>query len=99
MKTYTPGPWSVGFRKNKYRIDSDDSKPETQICKNLGLDKFEALSVGTRKGQVAIIPLDESNEANARLIAACPVMYNFIKKKSNEGDKKAQAIVAQAEGR
>ena len=34
------------------------------------------------------------NEANARLIAACPTMYDYILKKSEEGDAEAQSIIA-----
>jgi len=32
-------------------------------------------------------------EANARLIAACPTMYDFIAKRAAAGDAEAQAIV------
>lgn len=33
-------------------------------------------------------------EANARLIAASPVMYEFIKRKAEEGDKDAAELIA-----
>ena len=32
--------------------------------------------------------------ANARLIAACPTMYDYINKKAGEGDAEAQSIIA-----
>ena len=40
--------------------------------------KFVAISIGSTEGQVAIIPLDESNEANARLIAAAPELLEAV---------------------
>ena len=36
------------------------------------------MSIGSIEGQVAIIPLDESNEVNARLIAAAPEMLEAV---------------------
>ncbi len=36
--------------------------------------------------------------ANARLIAACPVMYEFIFRKSQEGDADATAIITSIHG-
>ena len=40
-------------------------------------------------------PIDmETNQANARLIAACPAMYEFIKRLADEGDGDAAAIIS-----
>lgn len=38
-------------------------------------------------------------EANARLIAASPAMFDFIKKRASEGDADAAAIIAAVTGR
>jgi len=37
---------------------------------------------------------DEIEEANARLIAACPTMYAYIAKKAQDGDADAARILA-----
>jgi len=36
----------------------------------------------------------DENEANARLIAACPTMYAYIAKKAQDGDADAARILA-----
>lgn len=38
-------------------------------------------------------------EANAKLIALCPAMYEFIKKRATMGDESAKSLIASAEGR
>jgi len=48
-----------------YSIDGDEAKK--LIAHGLPV-KFEALSIGDSRGQVAIIPLDESNLENAERI-------------------------------
>lgn len=74
---YTPGPWGIGSRKATYTVLPEMAKK----LQAYGLPtEFKALSVGTSRGQVAIIPLDESNVANARLIAAAPELLEIAKR-------------------
>jgi hypothetical protein len=37
------------------------------------------------------------DEADARLIAACPIMYDYIRRQAEKGDLEAAAIVERAE--
>lgn len=62
----TPGPWEVSGRRAVYQDVGKVFAP------------FDAASVGTVTGQVAIVPLDESSLANAHLIAAAPKMYEAL---------------------
>jgi hypothetical protein len=78
MSRYTPGPWTIAPRKNKYRAIPDDPE-ELQLVEKYGLDKFEALSIGTNSGQIAIVPLDESSLANATLISCTPLLLDVAK--------------------
>jgi hypothetical protein len=40
------------------------------------------------------MPNKSEYEADARLIAACPTMYDYIAKKAEGGDAEAQSIIA-----
>lgn len=40
----------------------------------------------------------DDQEANARLIAACPTMYEYIAKKAAEGDANAAEILRNVQG-
>jgi len=67
--------WSVAPNKAFYNLDGEDAEK----LKSVGLPiRFEALSVGNEQGQIAIIPLDNSNEFNARLISYAPVLFNVL---------------------
>jgi len=51
-----------------------------QLMINMGvLTKFKALSVGEEGKQIAIVPLDSSNQKNAQLIEAAPELLNLLK--------------------
>ena len=68
---HTQKPWRVSFKKALYSARGEGA----QKLVDAGLPTFFwALSIGggARSTQVALIPLDESNEANAHLIAAAP---------------------------
>ena len=73
---HTMGPWTINPHKGVYSVVGtlapDHQREREAIIKRLGKDRFEALSIGTSSCQVAIIPLDESSEANASLIRAAP---------------------------
>lgn len=75
---HTKGPWKVGARLSEYRVCDTNPARQAHIEK-AGLDKFQALSVGRDDlGSIAIVPMDESNMANARLIAVSPDMYEAL---------------------
>lgn len=49
-------------------------------------------------GMICIISTRENQEdekANARLIAACPVMYEFIQRLADEGNTEAESLIKQ----
>lgn len=70
----TPGPWSIGIRQAEYDV------VEKYALASMGMQtRFMAVSIGTPKNQVAIVPLDESNISNARLIAAAPELLDAVK--------------------
>ena len=75
---FTKGPWDIGANTNTYKPALPDTCARLEA---LGMPvDFEAMSVGCDGGQMALIPLDESNEANAHLIAAAPEMYKELEK-------------------
>jgi hypothetical protein len=85
---HTPGPWFQSHRKTA--PDSYNTQVYTQngeaICTLAWYPKPEVNGVvGTYR------------EANARLIAACPTMYDFINKKAGEGDAEAKQIISTIE--
>jgi hypothetical protein len=59
-----------------------------------GKTQFDALSVGTHNGQVAIVPLDESNERNARLIAAAPDLLAALRDLLAKIEDRPEAAIA-----
>ena len=90
MSGHTPGPWYVEAFSATYRVIAA-ANHSTERLAALGardLLQFEALSVGTKNGQVAIVPLDESSRENARLIAAAPdllaALRAFVEKHDGE---------------
>lgn len=42
--------------------------------------------------------LSDETEANARLIAACPTMFEYVQEKANGGDTDAQEILRNVQG-
>lgn len=84
---HTPGPWYVHKDKT-----------------------IEILARSSREGQI-MVPIaevfgenhpsavsDEEAKANANLIAASPIMYDFIQMHALNGDKKAQDILSSIHG-
>ncbi len=77
MPNWTKGPWEMYTRRAIYRVGE---KEEAKL-KAYGMPtQFEAVSIGTKQGQIAIIPLDESSLANGQLISAAPEMYKALTK-------------------
>ncbi len=75
MPNWTKGPWEMYTRRATYRA----GKKEEAKLKAYGMPtQFEAVSIGTKQGQVAIIPLDESSLANGQLITAAPDMCELL---------------------
>lgn len=106
-------PWIVNPVRGIYRCIGSADHSEERMTRLVALGKvqFEALSVGedTHDGrQVAIVPLDESNEANARLIAAAPELLDIAKRllecaeyeawPNAEDIRLARAAIARVEG-
>lgn len=81
---HTPGPWEINPHEAEY-MAIKSLAPDYQVERHLmlaasGKNKFRALSVGNKRfGQVAIIPLDESNIANAKIVAAALDMAEALK--------------------
>lgn len=71
---HTPGPWTVRWQDSKLYIDAAN----IYICAIIQY----GMPMQNRGYYV-------HEEANARLIAACPTMYNFIKAEAEQGNKKA----------
>lgn len=70
--------WKIEPEKCLYEV-SDPIKKE--VCARFGIaTEFNALAVGNEDGTktIAIIPLDDSNIDNARLIASAPEMLEML---------------------
>jgi hypothetical protein len=67
-------PWYIEPHTATYRVVSaaNHAGERLAMLAAIGALQFEALSIGTRRGQVAIVPLDESSRENAEFIVrAC----------------------------
>lgn len=71
IKHAISGPWDVAPRVGRYQVIPANEDERRKLASINALE-FEALSVGTARAQVAIIPLDDANRATASLIAAAP---------------------------
>jgi hypothetical protein len=75
---YTPGPWKV------------INRPESGKTIRVGL--------GKNFNDIAVIydlpPQTGQAEANARLIAASPILYEYALEQANNGCEKAKSILA-----
>ena len=78
--SYTEGPWEIAPDAATYTIDGYAGRR----LRAVGLPtEVLMLSVGTRSGQIAAIPMDESNVENARLIAAAPDLLEALEEITN----------------
>lgn len=105
MQTIKPYEWKIGSEIVTYCLTGK----EADKLINAGLaPSFQDLSVGIPTGQIAIIPLDESNRENAQKISAVPEMYEAllaaraydqaIAKRAEDGEVEIDARGAIAEG-
>lgn len=76
-KKYTAGPWTIGVRLSRYQAMGSNPR-EIERLAALGKVDFEAISIGTESGQVALVPLDESTIENAMLMAAAPELLEAL---------------------
>lgn len=85
---HTPGPWNIAPKTATYKLCVPDDLAAGLKAAGIQIE-FQALSVGTAKsGSAAIIPLDESNIENARLIAAAPELLEALQGMiENDGGK------------
>ncbi len=87
MSKHTPGPWSYRKvpRKQEWEIN-------TGRCPNLGFESWTGMSVvfgcddDPKMGKIV-------GEANARLIAAAPLMYSLLSMRAAEGDNEAINLI------
>lgn len=90
LTKFTPGPWSFYERDNK-----DSSIPYAVIIPY----QRSCLPIAdvTNQNEVEVCgnPIKEQREANAKLIAAAPTMYEYISKKADEGDVDAINLIKQ----
>lgn len=83
MSEHTPGPWFVDPNQaNQAWTDS------IAICHDDGVAVPPVIAHTTRGWKPG------EAEANARLIAACPTMFDFIKSRADKGDEDAAKIIA-----
>lgn len=83
MSNITPADWNIAPHKATYELAlpdnaTTDDRARLEKCQQLGFSRMECVSIGTYKGQVALIPLDESNMDNARLICAAPNLLDAM---------------------
>lgn len=72
-------PWRLGTKSGNYKVDSKEASIEK--LKKLGKDRFSAISIGHDKGQVALIPMDESNlEIALFIIDVCNNYHQDLEK-------------------
>ena len=82
MSGFTPGPWFVDEYIPKDRFNA--------VHQHVGVCDGSGLSVVALCGPAG----DEQSQKDAFLIAASPVMYEYILKKANEGDVEAAKIIS-----
>lgn len=81
---HTPGPWEITSHRPPYSEENDFpgvgiSIPDAELASGIHEDAIEVWG--------------ENSEANARLIAASPTMYDFVKKCAAEGNRDATRIL------
>ena len=85
---FTPGPWTVergSFGVGRY-IAGPDGVAIARMASNTTPEMMSRERAGI-------------HEANARLIAAAPRMYDFVRRAADAGDTEALAILEAAHGR
>lgn len=80
---YTPGPWTT---------DEDDHDAPHQNIKVKAGKHHTVCTVWIDDAPVR--DFNSTQQANARLIAASPTMYEYINQRASEGDAHAAKIIA-----
>jgi len=92
---HTSGPWILDLRVGCMAVYS--GKQENCLSEMASKSNCLFWKNGTWNDDKQMWETDPQDEANARLIAQCPKMYEYIKVKANEGDTDAAAIIATIE--
>jgi hypothetical protein len=98
--THTPGPWKHADRWGDF---GNGGQPHADAP--IGQASRFSYAVADDDGFVVahccnpLITMDaERSEANARLIAACPNMYDYVKMMADGGCENAKKIIAGIDG-
>ena len=87
MSEWTKGPWFTSMdHACETLVRAGDPKTGMRVATTFASHADQA-NPETRLARIRI------NEANARLIAASPVMADYIQRKANEGDAEAVHIM------
>ena len=73
---HIPGPWHCHYATAVAEQADGEYMPATAIT---AAGEQELIAGGCRGDLIAFVPHDRSHEANARLIAAAPEMYQMLK--------------------
>ena len=87
---HTPGLWEIVKPLDRKGLSSAlmEKNPNAILI----ISRSATWPLGT---SIAALSESEEGEADARLIAAAPTMYDYIEKQAGQGDKEAIGILSQ----
>ena len=91
MSKHTPGPWRIG---NLASYDGYTGQPYRNVWAGQG----EAATVVARAIRSEGVMTNDV-DADARLIAVAPMMYEYIVSSASNGCAEAKKLIAKAEGK